>query len=174
MRILDVVFKAVERAEELADRARGVKRRKLGVVPEPPPVPDPFVARPAVTAAPEPPIADPARPAQVYGKRGCMWTARTVRRLQDRDVEYEFIDLEDPAKLGLEPRLIRETKQPEGPYVFLRGEFIGGYNGLDEIDRLGQLELRTMTAEERARAEEGRIKIAIPQRPPETRPPGEK
>ena len=36
------------------------------------------------------------------------------------------------------------------PYVYLRGEFVGGYNALDEIERLGQLDQRLLPREERA------------------------
>ncbi len=38
------------------------------------------------------------------------------------------------------------------PYVFLRGQFIGGYNALAEVERLGQLEIALMSPEERAKA----------------------
>jgi glutaredoxin len=174
MRILDLVFKAVETTENLMARARKTPRRKLAKVPEPPPSPDPFVARPAATTAPEPPLGDPERPAQVYGKRGCMWSGRVVRLIQDRGVEHQFVDLEQGENVLIEPRLVRETKQDGAPWVFLRGEFVGGYNALSEIDRLGQLELRTMTSEERERAEQGRTRIVIPKRGPEGAPPGER
>jgi hypothetical protein len=35
------------------------------------------------------------------------------------------------------------------PFVYLRGQFIGGFNALAEIERLGQLEYALMTPEER-------------------------
>ncbi len=45
-----------------------------------------------------------------------------------------------------EGRLIPETKQNTQPWMFLRGEFIGGFNALDEVYRLGQLESRPAMA----------------------------
>ena len=35
------------------------------------------------------------------------------------------------------------------PFVYLRGQFIGGFNALAEIERLGQLEYALMSAAER-------------------------
>ena len=174
MRILDLVFKAVDTTEELIARATKKNRRKLTVIPEPPPAPDPFVTKAPPAVATEKPLGDPERPAQVYGKRSCMWSGRVVRLLTDRGIEHDFVNLEDEAQILLEPRLIRETKQDGAPWVYLRGEFIGGFNAISEIDRLGQLELSTMTAEEREKAEKGRTKIAIPKRGPEVTPPGER
>ena len=45
-----------------------------------------------------------------------------------------------------------ETKQATVPFVYLRGQFIGGFNALSEVERLGQLELALMTKDERATA----------------------
>jgi glutaredoxin len=173
MRFVDLVLKAVDTTEDLIARATNKQRRKLTVVPEPPQVPDPFVVTaPAVSS--DKPLGDPELPAQVYGKRGDMWSGRVVRLLQDRNVEHEFVNLEDESQMLFEPRLIRETKQDGAPWVYLRGEFVGGYNAISEIDRLGQLELRTMTAEQREQAQKGRTRIEIPKRTPETAPPGER
>jgi hypothetical protein len=38
------------------------------------------------------------------------------------------------------------------PYVYLRGQFIGGFNALSEVERLGQLEVALMSVEEKAKA----------------------
>jgi glutaredoxin len=174
MRFLDLVFKAVETTEQLVDRARGTKRRKLAVVPEPPGAPDPFVARAAPAVEAEKPLGDPAQPAQVFGRRGDPWSGRVVRVLQDRNVEHQFVDLDAPENIVLETKLVRETKQNDAPWVYLRGEFLGGFNAVNEIDRLGQLELRCMTPEEREKEQRGRTRIEVPKRGPEQTPSGER
>ena len=50
------------------------------------------------------------------------------------------------------------------PYVYLRGQFVGGFNALAEIDRLGQLEFAVMDAAERA-ADPRAGKVDIAPRP---------
>ncbi|HEY6561369.1 MAG TPA: glutaredoxin [Polyangiaceae bacterium] len=94
-------------------------------------------ARQAVAAPAS--LGNPQRPAQVFGRSSCLWTGRVTRLLEDRGVEHDSVDLDDPANQAHHVQLVRETKQNESPYVFVRGEFIGGYDALSELDRLGQL-----------------------------------
>ena len=56
-------------------------------------------------------------------------------------------------------RLINETKQQTVPFVYLRGQFIGGFNALAEIERLGQLEFALMTPDEREKVRRTRFEI---------------
>lgn len=115
----------------------------------------------AAAAAEAPPLGDPDVPAQVYGRRSCPWCGRAVRLLQERDIEHQYVEL-DRDNAPLRARLIQETRQHTVPYIFVRGQFVGGYNALSELDRLGQLELRVLSAAEReARAGRGpRIEVA--------------
>ncbi len=53
-------------------------------------------------------------------------------------------------RFALQLRLGNETNQHTVPYVYLRGRFIGGYNALAEVERLGQLEQALLSAEARA------------------------
>ena len=54
------------------------------------------------------------------------------------------------------------TGQRSVPYVYVRGQFVGGYDGLDEIDRLGQLDEMLKSEEERAAsAGKSRIRVQI-------------
>jgi glutaredoxin len=100
----------------------------------------------AKQAASEPAsVGDAARPAQVFGRNSCLWSGRATRLLDDRGVEHDYTDLDDPANQALHVQLVRETKQHESPYVFVRGEFVGGYDALSELDRLGQLAERVAT-----------------------------
>jgi glutaredoxin 3 len=95
-------------------------------------------------------LGDPGIAAQIYGRSSCPWSGRAIRLLEDRKVDYDFIDLDDSDHSALDVPLVHETKQNSVPYVFLRGQFIGGFNALSEVDRLGQLEVAVMSAEERA------------------------
>lgn len=109
-------------------------------------------------------LGDPGIAAQIYGRSSCPWSGRAIRLLEDRKVDYDFIDLDDADHAGLETPLVGETRQNTVPYVYLRGQFIGGYNALAEVDRLGQLEYAIMDAAERE-AHPAAKKIAIIPRP---------
>lgn len=115
----------------------------------------------------EAPLGDVAIAAQIYGKRSDMWSGRAVRLFQDLGIEARYYDLNDPDHLGLEMRLVRDTKQYEMPWVYLRGEFIGGYNALDEISRLGKLEERTLPPGEKLAVRKGRVRVDTPPAPSE-------
>jgi glutaredoxin len=105
-------------------------------------------------AAPAKPVGlgNPGLPAQIYGKNSCAWTGRSITVLEKHKVDYDYIDLEQQENEKYLPLLAIETHQNTVPYVFLRGKFIGGYNALAEVERLGQLEVALMTAEEREKA----------------------
>ena len=88
--------------------------------------------------------------AQIYGKQSCPWTGRARTMLNEGKVDFDFIELDDSENAHWEGKLAAETKQSTVPYIFLRGEFVGGYNELNEVVRLGQLEYRTMPVADRA------------------------
>ena len=156
-------------AQKLAERLQGKDVEEEGfVVPDPEPNVSPF-AEPDVEA--DTPLADPEIAAQLYGRGTDPWTQRCRQLLQDRGIEFVFTDLEQGDGIRLESRLMRETNQQSAPFVYLRGEAIGGFNALNEIDRLGQLEHRTTPADERR---EGRIRIQIAQRGGDEVAPGER
>jgi glutaredoxin len=115
-------------------------------------------AKKAAAAAPTPApaaasdaLGNPGIKAQVFGKKSCPWTGRAITVLERNKVDFDFLDLEEPEHEAKQLRLINETKQHTVPYVYLRGQFIGGFNSLAEIERLGQLEYALMTADERAK-----------------------
>ncbi|MEZ4402127.1 MAG: glutaredoxin [Kofleriaceae bacterium] len=122
----------------------------------PKPVPAPVAhaaAMAAATPAPAPKsdaLGNAEIKAQIYGKTSCPWTGRAMTVLEKHKVDYDFVDLEEPEHEHLTIRLSAETKQATVPYVYLRGQFIGGYNALAEVERLGQLEQAMMSAAERA------------------------
>ena len=110
-------------------------------------------------------LGDPSLKAQIYGKKSCPWSGRAITLLERNKVDYDFVDLEEPEHEAKALALALETKQHTVPYVYLRGHFIGGFNALSEIDRLGQLEVAMMTPEERAQAPAHLRSVEIVARP---------
>ena len=97
-------------------------------------------------------FGNPAIKAQIFGKRSCPWTGRAISLLERHKVDFDFVDLEEPEHEAKQVKLTQETRQNTVPYVYLRGKFIGGFNALSEVDRLGQLEVALMSKEELTRA----------------------
>ena len=113
-------------------------------------------ARKAAAATPAAPkqaaaqgFGDPSIKAQIYGKKSDPWTGRAITILERNKVDFDFVDVEEPEHEAKLLPLTNETKQHTVPFVYLRGQFIGGFNALAEIERLGQLEVALMTAAER-------------------------
>lgn len=110
-------------------------------------------------------LGDPAIKAQIYGKRSCPWTGRAITLLERHKVDYDFVDLEEPEHEAKLAPLALETRQNTVPYVYLRGKFVGGFNALSEIERLGQLDVALMSKEERAQAPAHLRSVEIVARP---------
>ncbi len=103
--------------------------------------------------------------AQIYGKKSCPWTGRAITVLERNKVDFDFVDLDEPEHESKLLGLSNETKQHTVPIVYLRGQFIGGFNALAEVERLGQLEFALMTKEERAQLPEHKRNVEIVARP---------
>jgi glutaredoxin len=110
-------------------------------------------------------FGDPAIKAQLFGKKSCPWSGRSITLLERHKVDFDFVDLEEPEHEAKALPLALETKQNTVPYVYLRGVFIGGFNALSEVERLGQLEVALMSAEERAKAPAHQKFVEIVARP---------
>jgi glutaredoxin 3 len=110
-------------------------------------------------------LGNPDVKAQIYGKKSCPWSGRAISLLERHKVDFDFVDLEEPEHEALIIRLLNETKQNTVPYVYVRGQFIGGFNALSEIERLGQLEFALMSVEERKAAPAHLRSIEIVARP---------
>jgi glutaredoxin len=110
-------------------------------------------------------FGDPSVKAQIYGKKSCPWTGRAITLLERRKVDFDYVDLEEPEHEAKLTGLSLETKQHTVPFVYLRGQFVGGFNALSEIERLGQLEVALMTTEERAAAPPHQRNVVITPRP---------
>jgi glutaredoxin len=110
-------------------------------------------------------FGDPSVKAQIFGKKSCPWSGRAITILERLKVDFDWVDLEEPEHEAKLIPLGLETKQHTVPYVYLRGHFIGGYNALAEVERLGQLDLALMTPEERAAAPAHQKHVEIVARP---------
>ncbi|MCB9563242.1 MAG: glutaredoxin [Kofleriaceae bacterium] len=124
-------------------------------------------AAPVAGAAPARPagFGDPAIKAQIYGRKSCPWSGRAITVLEKHKVDFDFVDLDEPEHEDLLPALITETSQHTVPFVYLRGHFVGGFNALAEIERLGQLEFALMTAAEREALPAHQRSVVITPRP---------
>jgi len=120
--------------------------------PSQPPAAAPSAAPPASVEARPSGFGDPSIKAQIFGKRSCPWTGRSISLLERHKVDFDFVDLEEPEHEAKQVKLTQETRQNTVPYVYLRGKFVGGFNALSEIERLGQLEVALMSKEELTRA----------------------
>ena len=133
------------------------------------PSPAPSAAPAAAPAAPVEPrpsgFGDPSIKAQIFGKRSCPWTGRALSLLERHKVDFDFVDLEEPEHEAKQVKLTQETRQNTVPYVYLRGKFVGGFNALSEIERLGQLEVALMSKDELTRAPAHLRAIEIVPRP---------
>jgi glutaredoxin len=159
------VVRALSRADELGGKVRDRISEKLEALKTAPPakaVPTPVPAAPRPVMKPPPAgLGDPSRPAQVFGRRSCPWSGRVLALLESNRVEHSYFDLDTYGGDSVLRELKLETKQDTVPYVFVRGRFIGGYNALDEIQRLGQLEYLVLSEADRARHPlHGRIEVA--------------
>jgi len=108
---------------------------------------------------------DPSLKAQIFGKKSCPWTGRAITLLERHKVDYEYLDLEEPEHETKLMPLALETKQNTVPFVYLRGQFIGGFNALSEVERLGQLEVAMMSPDELENAPAHLKKLSIAARP---------
>ncbi len=147
MKLFDALSKVVDTTDAVVEKVRSASqkspweklrmapKKRLDVVPEPIAVPDPFAPPPAAATAAtnepkETPLGDPAIAAQVYGKRTCEWTGRAIALLAERGTDARFVNIGDPDNAHFEMKLVAATKQYTLPYVYLKGEFIGGYDAL--------------------------------------------
>jgi glutaredoxin len=110
-------------------------------------------------------FGDPSVKAQIFGKKSCPWTGRAITLLEKHKVDFDYVDLEEPEHEAKLLPLSLETKQNTVPFIYLRGHFIGGFNALSEVDRLGQLEVAMMSAEEKAKAPAHQRGVEIVARP---------
>jgi glutaredoxin len=153
-RIAKLLGRDYESRDEAAAKATAAEAKRAAVA-APTPAPNPVDTDQ---------LGNPGVKAQIYGKKSCPWTGRAITVLERNKVDFDFVDLEEPEHEGKLLKLSNETKQHTVPFVYLRGHFIGGYNALAEVERLGQLEFALMTKEERDKAP-AHVRVEIVPRP---------
>ena len=89
-------------------------------------------------------VGNPDVAVQLFTKNSCPVCTRAKRLLESEGIEAEVVAIDEPVNAYLAPLLLRETEQGTVPYVYIRGEFIGGFDELDKLQRLGQLEARIL------------------------------
>lgn len=75
--------------------------------------------------------------AELYTWKFCPFCVNAKQLLERKGIEYEehCIDKDQSKK----QELLDKTGQDTVPYIFIDGEFIGGYDQLVELDRAGKL-----------------------------------
>ncbi|GAB4165675.1 MAG: hypothetical protein Tsb006_5170 [Rickettsiaceae bacterium] len=73
----------------------------------------------------------------IYAKDACSYCILAKSLLDSRSIGYEVIDLTNNKDLHL--KLAEKTGQNTVPYLYINGEFIGGYSDLQKLDELGKL-----------------------------------
>lgn len=106
-------------------------------------------------------LGDPEIAAQIYGRKSCPWTGRAITLFNEGKVDYDFIELDDSENGHFEGKLIAETKQATVPFIYLRGEFVGGFNEVNEVVRLGELAYRILSAEDKKASDAVRNHVEI-------------
>ena len=138
-KLLGQDFESKDEAKAKATHAEA--KRAAVAAPTPAPKPSPALVG----------FGDPSIKAQIFGKKSCPWSGRAITILERNKVDFDWVDVEEPEHEAKLAPLSTETKQHTVPFVYLRGQFIGGFNALAEIERLGQLEYCLMAADERAK-----------------------
>lgn len=75
---------------------------------------------------------------RIYTTTYCPFCHRARGLLEDRGIPFEEIDVTGDTRER--DRLTAETGRATVPQVFIRGDAIGGYDELLELDRSGRLE----------------------------------
>jgi len=74
----------------------------------------------------------------IYTTQFCGFSISAKALLDEKNVEYFEVDVEDPKKRQM---MVQRTKgHYTVPQIFIDGEYIGGYDKLSALDRDGKLD----------------------------------
>ena len=73
----------------------------------------------------------------LYTKDTCKYCILAKELLVKNSIPYEFIELSNNRELH--QKIAYQTSQNTVPYVYINGEFIGGYKNLQELEESGKL-----------------------------------
>lgn len=87
-------------------------------------------------------VGNPEIPLQLFIRSSCPSCHRAQRLLEDAGIDATVTAIDEQVNAHYVRALLVETERATVPYVFIRGEYIGGYDELEQLQRLGQLEAR--------------------------------
>ena len=73
----------------------------------------------------------------LYIREGCFYCRLATELLQEKSLHYETIELSNNE--ALYAKLVNTTGQTTVPYVFIDGQFIGGYSDLQKLNEENKL-----------------------------------
>ncbi len=81
--------------------------------------------------------AAPEAPVKVFYKRGCPYARAALDLLREREIPFEEVDIKGDESTLSWLKIVTGSRTT--PQIFLRGEVIGGYDELRELDLSGKL-----------------------------------
>ena len=75
--------------------------------------------------------------AELYVWNTCPFCSSAKRLLDERGIEYDVHNIQNDKEKKND--LFKQTGQDTVPYVFIDGEFIGGFDDLQQLDAEGKL-----------------------------------
>lgn len=73
----------------------------------------------------------------IYGKRHCPYCSMAQDLLNAKGLEFEYIDADEESKKFLE--LAKTHNHRTVPMIFIDGEFLGGFDTLNALEKSGSL-----------------------------------
>lgn len=73
----------------------------------------------------------------LYIREGCFYCKLAKELLQEKSLHYETIELSNNEELYT--KLVNTTGQTTVPYIFIDGQFIGGYSDLQKLNEENKL-----------------------------------
>ena len=67
---------------------------------------------------------------KIYGKEGCVYCKRAVRLATEWQLDYNYIDINEPGKRDEMFKLVPNAKTV--PQIVIHGQLVGGYDDLCE------------------------------------------
>ena len=79
------------------------------------------------------------KPVKIYTKEMCPYCVSAKDFFKTLKVEYEEIDVEDPANREEHMSLVEKYNHRTVPMIFIGEEFIGGFDNLMELQKEGKV-----------------------------------
>ena len=76
----------------------------------------------------------------VYSADWCPYCNRAKKLLESKNIEFEEINVDEVP--GKREEIMAKTGQKTIPQIFIKGEFIGGFSELSQMNESGDLDKR--------------------------------